>query len=517
MHLSQLVKLILLSTVLLSLTGCGGTNKPRNNDSINYEQTSTRLLSAYAGSDQVVHLTPSKRTILLDASRSEGDIVHYEWQIDGKETVVGKRRWYAITAGKHTITLIVKDSKGNTQSDKIIITAIQENTHLTVTNISAVESSIPSTTNKQIGAKTVQPTPLSKGTKFASPHGKGLGTSANDPMSLQQAIKELEKGDVLFLKGGTYKNWGDRLQINALKNTSQEEGVIIESYPGETAIIDGGFSGSQYGFIIENNYIKLRRLEIKNIPHTAILISNASYNTIEGCTIHHNRLVGIQMISSYDKDKDKYKNGYNIIRNNIIHHNSDAKYSDGSFNKGDNADGISVSSGINNKILNNTVFSNSDDGIDTWGGTNTEVAYNIAYDHGKGEKGNGNGIKLGSYYNSKAPHAGEGTYAHHNICYNNKRHGFDLSQGRKVKVYKNTAYQNGWKGYGNMMIKGEETSVEVYNNIASNNAQGPIQKSYTAGENNSWQRNEKIELNTNPNSSDFLKPKKSLDIGAFTD
>jgi parallel beta-helix repeat protein len=352
--------------------------------------------------------------------------------------------------------------------------------------------------------------PSSKNTKFASPNGTGDGLSADVPLSLEDALAGLEAGDLLMLRGGIYKKW-DRLLINSVGGT-KENPIIIESYPGERAIIDGGgFESGKAGFELwgGNGYIYIRNLEIRNMAKNGIQIKT-SHNRVEGCYIHDNRAGGVHIMSS--KSGGEYTDGYNIIKDNIIANNSDAGLSGGLYDNGDNADGVSVSSGTGNKILNNVIYGNSDDGIDTWQSNDTEVAYNKVYDNGRGTKGNGNGIKLGGYLAADKP-IGMRAYAHHNISYKNKGLGFDLNAGRDVKIEYNTSYGNGDLGYGNL----QDGKVVLRKNISYSD-NGFASNAGTQID-NSWQRVGEIKfLSTDPASKDFLKVAKEspfADLGAF--
>jgi len=372
-------------------------------------------------------------------------------------------------------------------------------------NIKTIET-VPTYSKDTPGARKFIPSQKDGGTLYASPDGSGKGNSIDDPASLTDAIKSLKAGDVLFLRGGTYTKW-NRLLIQNIKATNNKP-TIIESYPGEKAIIDGQFD-KKAGFEIWENveYLYIRNLEIKRLLTYGVQIKT-SYNKVEGCKIHDNYLSAVHLLTIYNKDTKRYNNGYNIIQDNIIYNNSDAGRHYAMYALGDNADGISISSGEHNKILHNTIYDNSDDGIDTWKSNYTEVAYNRVYGNGKGERGNGNGIKLGGNASKDKP-TGIEAYAHHNIVYNNKSSGFSLNQGRDVSISFNTTYRNK-SGYYNLL---DELNVKVYNNISYEDSNKP---KHGDQKNNSWQTNEDIEfISLDKSSADFLKPNTALDFGAF--
>lgn len=82
---------------------------------------------ANAGENQI--LTVAKKTdsvtVSLDGSAStdeDGEIDNYSWYIDGKEIATGKKADIALGVGAYTIFLKVKDNKGLTSSDHVLIT-----------------------------------------------------------------------------------------------------------------------------------------------------------------------------------------------------------------------------------------------------------------------------------------------------------------------------------------------------------------------------------------------------------
>ncbi len=362
--------------------------------------------------------------------------------------------------------------------------------------------------NSYYGARVVPATPLEKGTVFASPNGSGEQCSQDHPCAITQAIRRLKPGDVLFLKGGIYHIRSALTPPSSVSGTS-EKPIIIESYPGELAVLDGGVrhvaditpeNKHTQLKLRHNNYIHIRKLEVRHMPAEGIAVFFGSHNVVEGCNVHHNIGTGIAVNGGeWHEDRPNYtipyKYGYNEIRNNISHHNSDVETSV----QGDNADGIWIGSGKYNKVIHNTLFANSDDGIDTWRSNHTYVAYNFSYDNGRGPRGNGNGIKAGGNRNPKAGN-GIGTKVRYNISFKNRRNGFNYNSGRNVEFIGNVAYKNGRRGF----VVGGDTMLR--SNIALENGLSSV---YPLGlgdqRDNSWQAiGEPTFMSTDPNSENFL-------------
>jgi len=368
--------------------------------------------------------------------------------------------------------------------------------------------------NNTIGAnfKRIKSNTPNKNTKYVSPYGKSNLCSKQNPCKLETVVNMLNPGDIVFLRGGKYR-LNKRLNIHKNHSGTKDNPIIIESYPGEYAIIDGEQTtksvtknNSDIYIVIWANYIHLRKLEIKNMSRNGVLIGGSN-NVIEGCTIHANHQSGIKLYDTKNGLNAPFAYGYNTIKNNIIFNNSDINISFDGYNNGANADGISVSSGKYNIITNNTIYGNSDDGIDTWLSNNTEVSYNIVYNNGGGN-GDGNGIKLGGNIDKNSKN-GLKAYAHHNIAFKNHSHGFNGNAGKQIRVLFNTSYKNSREGFGNLLTD----SILSYNVSLDNKI---AQKKTKLEQNNSWQTNIKIKpISTNYKSDNFLKLKKINSIGAY--
>jgi len=358
-----------------------------------------------------------------------------------------------------------------------------------------------------LGPRTVAPTPLERGTLFAAPDGSGDECSQSQPCSLRTAFGRLQPGSVLFLRGGVYPIRGAGLHTGALAG-SAERPVVIESYPGEWAVLEGEYSDAAsyegehhfyYGIRIDKDadYVYVRRLEVRYMGNAGIGI-RGSHNVVEGCDLHHNTLSGVELYGGewredYPDFTIPYPEGYNTVRDNVVHDNSDVYMP----TRGDSADGVAVSSGRHNRVIHNRVYGNSDDGIDTWRSNDSYVAFNLVYDNGRGERGDGNGVKAGGNLDPNAK-GGWRAQVVHNLAYDNRARGFDYNAGKDVLFAYNTAYRN--RTYG---FRGAD-DTRMLRNIAVDNgtdASGGLQ------EGNSWQMAGAPRfVSRDPASPDFLRP-----------
>ncbi len=351
-----------------------------------------------------------------------------------------------------------------------------------------------------IGPQPVAPTPVGKGTIFAAPGGSGTACSQASPCDIWAAVQKAKGGDVVFLRGGTYavsKN------LSFSNQASSGAPVIYESYPGESAVLDGSQhkKGTQVYVRVTGSFVHLKRLEVKNMPMQGVWIGGTD-NLLDGVHSHHNGLSGIQIYSPYTDFPYGASGSRNTLRNCTANDNSGAGIFDAEFANGGNSDGISISSGADNRVEHCLTYKNSDDGIDTWRSTGSYVGYSISHQNGIAD-GNGQGIKAGG----KPPSAD--SVVERCLSYSNKAAGIDHNSVKNGKFANNTTWDNAL-GY----TLGTDTVVNgcIAGETAKNSGTG-------VPSNNSWQRSGSVAfISTDPKSASFLRPTVGggfEDIGAL--
>ncbi len=323
---------------------------------------------------------------------------------------------------------------------------------------------------------------------------------------------------MLFLRGEVYRV---DYYLGTSVAATAEEPVTIESYPGEWAVIEGLHppgadvnANTRYnGFTLgsDSRYVRLRRLEIRYFGWGGAVVYG-SHATVEGCDIHHNLSSGVVLYGGkwHEDDSDyviPYPRCWNLVRDNVIHDNSDAELD----SQGGNSDGVAVSSGRYNWVVHNLVYGNSDDGINTWRSNDSYVAYNVVYSSGIAA-GDGNGIKAGGNLDPKATNGLRAVVAH-NLAYQNRARGVDFNAGKNDAFCYNTVWNNDGPGF----TSADDTRV-AYNLAAANGAATPVHAGHAK---NSWQlTGEPAFVSTDPASPDFLRPEPGsafANLGAYAD
>src|SRR5262245_38458915 len=81
--------------------------------------------------------------------------------------------------------------------------------------------------------------PLEKGTTYFVDAAKGDdrndGSKARPWKTVQHGAKRLKPGETLYLRGGTYYE-----KLHLTRSGTAEAPIVIASYPGELAVLDGG-------------------------------------------------------------------------------------------------------------------------------------------------------------------------------------------------------------------------------------------------------------------------------------
>ena len=316
-------------------------------------------------------------------------------------------------------------------------------------------------------------------TLYVAPNGNDTndGRTPDRPTTLTRATQIAQPGDTIYLRGGTYP-----IQNRFTRSGTATQPITWTSHPGEWAILDGSdqtpvTSGDRIW--IQANWNVFANFEIRNSPQEGIQLYQAHDNLLTHLITHHNHYSGILVMQS---NRNRFE--YVTTHDNYDEFNQWGR-------QGDDADGISISSGDRNSVYRMISYNNSDDGIDTWRSTNTTIDSSITFGNGRGAYGNGNGIKAGGNYDTV------NTLVINTIAFNNKANGFDDNTGQGVRFYNNTAYGN--NGYA--FAFGNTTTL--HNNLAYGSPIGAWGGTHT---HNSWNLNltNPQFLSTDPNHPDFL-------------
>ena len=361
--------------------------------------------------------------------------------------------------------------------------------------------------------KRTQETPR---TIFISPEGKGDICTLKEPCSLmildhkKRRAYNIKAGDKILFRGGLYSYTMKGVERIQLQGGTEKAPIVYESYPNELAIFDGSQLNlkeiekkewREGRLELHGDHIVLRNIEVQNMPQYGIRIFG-NHNLVEKCRVHDNHLSGIEILNKKDGYSPKDTGGsYNRVQYNIVYNNSDVGLEYGNYKNGDNADGITIHSGVDNLIQYNTIYSNSDDGIDTYKSIHTRVEHNLIYDHGVG-RGNANGIKLGG----PDPQLSINSVAQYNIVHSNRGFGITVhgTENNSTILY-NTSYNNAKAGYAIL----DDTRLSY--NISYHNREGDVVWSKGREQKeNSWQLykpNQLLEfISLDPDAEGFLYP-----------
>ena len=349
---------------------------------------------------------------------------------------------------------------------------------------------------------------------FIAPSGgsdtNGSGTISQPFATYSYAIGQLQQGDTLYARGGTY-NLSSTINIGSSKDGTASLPYKLMAYNNEQPILNfaGEASGAR-GIQLDGDYWTIKGLTVQNAKDNGIQI-RGSYNVIDQVRLTGNQDSGLQISGS---------STLHPANNLILNTDSWANYDP--LNHGENADGFAAKFrdiGQGNVFRGVRAWGNSDDGFDFW-----EARYGVTVENSWSFKngfnnfgdtawaGDGNGVKLGH---------DSGTHVIKNVLvWGNRLNGVDVNGNATgielpddpiahgVTVENVTAYNNGAGGNGYNFLFDESFAHVVKNNIAFNGGSGNANiYAGVVSDHNSWNMSAVT-------PSDFLSLDESIAIGA---
>jgi len=331
----------------------------------------------------------------------------------------------------------------------------------------------------------------------------GDGSIGNPYRSLVAACNSASAGDTIYLRGGTYNTIGvdcyyttdDNLMGEStivgedLKVLGTEANpVLISSYPGEWAIIDGinhpnlprtpyweggdSFRHNDPGLVrFWGEWVTWSDMELRNSAGKGMVTftRNCTFRRIWSHDHHEDCFYGQGVDNTY-LECDAH-DGYPIsgdLNGNVVNSGDGYKLAAAgspSWNlynsvSGWPADWNTVTATTGTTYTRCRAWNNADDGFDTINSTGTTYDSCISMNNGYTFMGNGQGFKTGGvFFNT-------GNTAKFCTAINNKANGFDANGGTGITMLNNTSWGNN-VGY-NLNAGGAASDGSDGHNIAVN-------------------------------------------------
>jgi hypothetical protein len=191
------------------------------------------------------------------------------------------------------------------------------------------------------------------------------GTIDGPFRTIKKGVGILRAGYALYIRGGVYNEYIDT-SISAGTATSP---ILIASYPGEVAILDGGGTLPPYPKALwsvnAGSYIIISGIEIRGSSADGLLIYG-DHVTVENCYIHENNNNGLGLRGPYG-----IAQGNRIYRNGLVNKSGNvASYPEGLY---------TISKNV--IIRNNTAWQNYGEGINVHLAYYVTVEDNTSYDN----------------------------------------------------------------------------------------------------------------------------------------
>ncbi len=292
------------------------------------------------------------------------------------------------------------------------------------------------------------------------------------------AISSAKAGDVIIVKGGTYK-FTDTIVINNAMNGSSSAYIVVKAADGAEVKFDFSaqtLNGANRGVVVDGDYWYFEGINFYGAGDNGVLLAGNN-NIFEKCVFEANRDSGLQ-ISRYDTTaatKDLWPSN-NLIINCTAFDNCDYPDQGGT---GENADGFAakLTCGEGNVFDGCISYCNSDDGWDLFAKSATGpigvVTIRNCVSFGNGTLSNGvhyangdmNGFKLGG--------SGVGTphVVLNCLSFNNGATGFtDNNNPSGLTIMNATAWGNGKSAKKGNFLCYRASSSAVYVGLVSANA-----------------------------------------------
>lgn len=310
--------------------------------------------------------------------------------------------------------------------------------------------------------------------KYVSPTGNDSndGNSLTTPWkSLNYAFNKIVAGDVLYMRGGTYRTTfttsANRHISIANKSGTRDNPITILPYNNEVPVLDLsniGNSTASYCYILDIancNYLNIRGLTITKAlqnkngsPIWGFNIRNSSNCVFDNITVSYVGGYGFAVQS-----------GCNTLtfKNCDSHHNIDQYPNPGNNTPYENANGFGITGSDGTDYEYNTAtnitfdgcraWNNADDGWDFFGWDGVATINNCwsfynGYTDAFGKLGNGQGFKTGPCIKDLSKtHLRTVTNC---LAIKNRGNGFDQNGSLNTTIhwlYNNVAYQNGALGF----------------------------------------------------------------------
>ena len=296
--------------------------------------------------------------------------------------------------------------------------------------------------------------------------------------ALAAAIDSADPGDVIYLRGGTYKCTS---QIVLSRSGTPARKIGLYAYPKDSKRPRLDFSSMEerstnQGILLRASYWHLKGIDVFKAGDNGLLVAGGHKNVIEFCTFSECSDSGLQI--------SKGSSG-NTVLNCDSFFNADTSR--------ENADGFAckMDAGTGNKFVGCRAWQNLDDGWDGYlrGTDGISTVYENCWafkngylKDGSPSGGDGNGFKTGGSDNKKLRHD---AVLRNCIASGNRVKGFDHNSNRgNVTLYNCIAHGNGTNmGFG----RTNPVATLTIKNCAVLGPVGPLYGTTAVVSHNSWQ------------------------------
>ena len=294
---------------------------------------------------------------------------------------------------------------------------------------------------------------------YVSPDGTQDGTgSKNNPLDIYTAVKFVQPGQKIVLKGGKY-NLSNTVVVERGINGTADNMIYLIADPNSTERPVFDFGKQCAGMICAGDYWYIKGFDVTNSADgTKGVQLSGDYCVLDSVNAYYNGNTGIQISRYLSTDLYEDWPAHNLVLNCTSYGNADKGYED--------ADGFAakITVGDGNVFDGCIAYNNADDGWDLFAKVETgpigkviirnSVAYGNGYLPDGTNAGNGNGFKLG----------GSSITGYHElincVAFDNKAKGIDSNSCPDVQIYNCTSFNNG--SYNVALYTNDATNTDFF-------------------------------------------------------
>lgn len=297
--------------------------------------------------------------------------------------------------------------------------------------------------------------PVFAGRHYVATNGNDAndGAARSPWATISNAMRKVQPGDTIFVRGGTYAEGEIWIQRNYGMGGKNGKYVTIAAYPGEQPV----FTNGSRGMIVDASYVRVIGLEFQN--------GKSMYNVDWSGPTDHVEFIGNRFSGVFGYEAIGITGDHNLVEGNVINLSGNTT--------GTLGHGIYATRGQYTVIRGNVISGATGFGIhlyDEWRsgdapGSIRQIKNFIIENNFVSASRQRSGIIVGAGADG-GPAQIDSVIVRYNVVFNNPMYGILIggwSEVKNIQIYHNTVYGNGSNGI--QILYRQAKNLTIKNNI----------------------------------------------------